>query len=73
MARLDETGSVVAMSVAFYTFAFGLAPALVAVIDPAGYGYGDVAILATAAFVVSGLLVFLVQSASANLASHRAR
>jgi predicted MFS family arabinose efflux permease len=62
MARLDATGSVVAMSVAFYTFGFGLAPALVAVVHAAGSGYGDVALLATAAFVASGLLVVLTDS-----------
>jgi predicted MFS family arabinose efflux permease len=61
MARLDATGSVVAMSVAFYTFGFGLAPALVMVVHPAGSGYGGVAILATAAFVASGLLVIFIR------------
>jgi predicted MFS family arabinose efflux permease len=61
MARIDGAGSVVAMSVAFYTFGFGVAPALVAVLRPAGSGYGTVALLATAAFVVSGALVMLPQ------------
>jgi hypothetical protein len=64
MARLDATGSVIAMSVAFYAFGFGLTPALVAFVHAAGSCYGDVALLATAAFVASGLLVFLVRSAS---------
>jgi hypothetical protein len=44
MACLYATGSVVAMSVAFRTFGFGLAPALVMVVHPAGSGHGRVAI-----------------------------
>jgi hypothetical protein len=72
MARLDATGSVVAMSVAFYTFGFGLAPVLVMVVHPAGSGYGGVAILATAAFIVSGLLVLFIRGVPIAVADRAA-
>jgi predicted MFS family arabinose efflux permease len=60
MAGLDLSGRVVAVSVAFYTFGFGLAPAVVGVLHSADAGYGTVATLATAAFVASGVLALLV-------------
>jgi predicted MFS family arabinose efflux permease len=56
MAQLDASGSVVATSVAFYTFGFAAAPLLVGWIELAGASYGAVAWLATAAFFSSGLL-----------------
>ncbi len=62
MAGLDITGGVVAMSVAFYTFGFGLAPAMVAVLRPSGTGYGVVAAIATTAFILSGALVLVAQT-----------
>lgn len=59
MAALDTTGSVVAMSVTFYTFGFGAAPLLVAGLRTDGYG--NVAWLAATAFVASGVLACLPQ------------
>jgi len=69
MARLDAAGSVVAMSVAFYTFGFGIAPALVSVTHPAGGGYGTVAAIATIAFVLSGVLVLASRAARTTVAA----
>ena len=64
MARLDATGGVVAMSVAFYTFGFGLAPLLVGQLEAAGGSYGSVAWLAALAFLASGVLGLTVRSGS---------
>jgi predicted MFS family arabinose efflux permease len=66
MARLDSSGGVVAMSVAFYTFGFGLAPLLVGWLEAAGGSYGSVAWLATLAFIASGALSLCVQSSGRN-------
>jgi predicted MFS family arabinose efflux permease len=66
MAQLDLSGRVVAMSVAFYTFGFGLAPAVVGVLHSTDSGYGAVAALATAAFVLSGALAVAVRSTAAG-------
>lgn len=67
MARLDTVGSVVALSVAFYTFAFGAAPLLVSWLEAAGGGYRALAWLAAIAFAASGLLAFSVRSRSPSL------
>jgi AAHS family benzoate transporter-like MFS transporter len=63
MAEIDSSGRVVATSVAFYTFGFALAPALVGVIHRAGSGYGDVNTLATIVFVVSAMLILVKPNA----------
>lgn len=68
MARLDPAGRVNALSVAFYTFGFGLAPAVVGLLHAATAGYGDVAALGTAAFVLSGALAMAVRPAPAGVA-----
>jgi predicted MFS family arabinose efflux permease len=62
MARLDAAGAVVAISVAFYTFGFGVAPLLVGWLEAAGGSYGEVAWLAALAFTVSGSLAFTVRN-----------
>ena len=49
------------MSVAFYTFGFGVAPLLVGWLESRGGGYGAVAWLGALAFVVSGLLGLMVR------------
>lgn len=59
MAALDPAGSVVAMSVTFYTVGFGIAPLLVSQIHVSGNAYGSVAWLAAAAFTLSGVLAFI--------------
>jgi predicted MFS family arabinose efflux permease len=61
MARLDGTGAVVAMSVAFYTFGFAAAPALVGALEMGGSNYHGVAWLAASAFVASGVLGLTVR------------
>lgn len=60
MATFDVAGRVVALSVAFYTFGFGLAPALVGIIHDPTSGYGSVAVLATLAFAVAAGLAFVL-------------
>ena len=57
MAVIDASGRVVSASVAFYTFGFALAPALVGILHREGGGYGDVAVLASAVFALSAWLV----------------
>jgi hypothetical protein len=59
MAEIDSSGRVIATSVAFYTFGFALAPALVGLIHRAGNGYGDIAMLATFVFVLSTVLILV--------------
>lgn len=59
MAAIDPAGRVVATSVAFYTFGFALAPALVGLIHRSGNDYGDVAALAALVFVASAALVLV--------------
>jgi len=66
MARLDASGAVVAMSVAFYTFGFGLAPLLVGWLEAAGGSYGSVAWLAALAFIASGALGLSVKPSGNN-------
>ncbi len=61
MARLDGSGRIVATSVAFYTFGFGAAPAVVGMMHVDGSAYGDAALFAAAAFSVSAMLVFTVK------------
>jgi len=63
MASLDPSGRVNALSVAFYTFGFGLAPAVVGLLHSPNGGYSDVAALGTAAFVLSGVLVVAARPA----------
>jgi MFS family permease len=62
MASLDSTGSVIAMSVTFYTVGFGIAPLIVSAIHTSGNDYGSVAWLAAAAFALSGVLAFMSKS-----------
>ena len=62
MATFDVAGRVVAMSVAFYTFGFGLAPALVGLVHGAGTAYGSVAALATVAFAVGASLALVASN-----------
>jgi predicted MFS family arabinose efflux permease len=59
MAEIDSSGRVIATSVAFYTFGFALAPALVGLIHRAGNDYGDIAMLATLVFVLSTVLILV--------------
>lgn len=61
MARLDGSGRIVATSVAFYTFGFGAAPAVVGMMHVGGSAYGDAALFAAAAFSISAMLVFTVK------------
>ena len=73
MARLDNHGSVVALSVAFYTFAFGAAPLLVSWIESAGGGYRAMSWLTGVAFAVSGLLALSVRNAASPQILHVAQ
>jgi hypothetical protein len=65
-------GSVVAMSVAFYTFAFGAAPLLVSWLESAGGGYRAMAWLTAVAFALSGLLALSVRADSFSVGKARA-
>ncbi|HEY4969426.1 MAG TPA: hypothetical protein VII35_05935, partial [Steroidobacteraceae bacterium] len=71
MARLDSSGGVVAMSVAFYTFGFGLAPLLVGWLEAAGGSYGSVAWFAALAFIASGALSLTVKPSDRSTTAAR--
>lgn len=62
MAELDASGGVVALSVSFYTFGFGVAPLVIGALRPAGQSYGYVAWVAGAALIASGLLGLRVRT-----------
>jgi predicted MFS family arabinose efflux permease len=68
MAKLDSTGGVVAMSVAFYTAGFGIAPLVVAN-GNLSHGYGGVAWWGSSAFIASGAISLAIRAENLKLDS----